>query len=171
MDTSKQFFTTRAIVIIALLVLVLGVYAYKTFVTPPAPVVVDTTPVPAEQDTVAHGEPSAFTWSFEEGTTLNLDGLPETNVFLQVSYPDGATKRIAVDTTPGGCNEIDRTEKDMANGSTVAQCYAAGLGYYFKVTKGPQSYLVQRKMFEEGTPESRPPEHPYETVAEIAFSL
>lgn len=102
-----------------------------------------------------------FHWSYEADDTLNPDGMPNTNVFLEATYSDGDIRREMIDTVASSCNVLPDSD--------VIQCYGAGLGYRFRVTKGIDSYLVQRQEFEEGTPDVEPTPQEYETVTE--FSL
>lgn len=111
----------------------------------------------------------SFTWNYEPAASLNLDGLPNTNVFLEAVYSNQEVVRKLIATVPGGCNDLPDTEPDNALNSKTAQCYSVGLGYRFKVITGEQSYLVQQKEFEEGLPDYAPPETQYKTVSE--FSL
>ncbi|HEY0979982.1 MAG TPA: hypothetical protein VGE18_01075 [Candidatus Paceibacterota bacterium] len=164
--TTKEFFTGRAIVLSALLIIGAGILAYSTF-TPAAPSV-EEEPVQTQEE--ARKGPATFAWKFEKADTDNLDGLPNTNVFVEATYADGAIVQKLVDTTPGSCNATPEKEKDSAPGTARIVCYAAGLGYYFKIVKGESSYVVMRKMFEEGSPEYEPPEQEYEAIAEFPFS-
>ncbi len=115
-------------------------------------------------------ESPVFAWSYKKATSLNPDGMPNTDVFLTVNYGNGVTQTKLIDTTPGSCNDLPDRDADSVPNSTNIQCYAAGLGYRFKITKGSLAYLVQRKEFEEGTPESKPTTQKYQVVAEIPFS-
>jgi hypothetical protein len=111
--------------------------------------------------------PKSFEWKFEKSDSLNLDGLPNTDVFVEVTYENGEVKSPLVDTQPGGCSALDSTDEDNALGSKSAQCYGAGLGYTYKITKGEDSYQVKRKQFEEALPNYNPTTTEYEVVAEI----
>lgn len=162
--TVTKFFIGRAVVVSLLLALGLGVFVYKTyFTTPPNTDVL-------VQENVGTTEPPVFVWKYEKANTLNLDGLPKTNVFLEATYSSGVVERKLIDTRDGGCNDLPNSDADSVPTSTDAQCYAAGLGYHFKVTKGQKSYLVQRKTFEEGIPNYTPPVYVYEVIAEFPLS-
>ena len=115
-------------------------------------------------------EAVSFTWKYEKAESLNLDGMPNTNVFLTTRYANGKWETILIDTTAGSCNDLPDREVDSALDSTVSQCYAAGLGFTFKVTKGEESYLVMRKEFEEGSPDYTPPKQEYKVIAEIPLT-
>ena len=162
--TVTKFFIGRAIVVSILLVLGFGVFVYKTYFTTPPNA---ETPV---QETVGTTEPPVFVWKYEKANTLNLDGIPKTNVFLEATYSNGVVERTLIATTDGGCNDLPESDKDSVPTSTDAQCYAAGLGYHFKVTKGSTSYLVQKKRFEEASPDYTPPASVYEVVGEFPLS-
>lgn len=111
----------------------------------------------------------SFTWNYEPADTLNLDGLPNTNVFLEALYSNQKIVRKLIATVPGGCNDLPDNEPGSVPNSKNAQCYSAGLGYRFKVIQGVSSYLVQQKEFEEGLPDYTPPETQYGTVSEFPF--
>lgn len=111
--------------------------------------------------------PKSFEWKFEDSDSLNLDGQPNTDVFVGVTYESGEGKAFLVDTQSGGCNALDSADKDNALGSKNAQCYGAGLGFTYKITKGEDSYLVKRKQFEEALPDFNPPATQYEVISEI----
>lgn len=113
---------------------------------------------------------TVFMWRYEKDDSLNPDGVPKTNIFLEVKYPDGKVQSKLVDTTPGGCNDVSERDADSVSNSTNIQCYSAGLGYRFKVTKGDNSYLVKRKKFEEALPNYNPPTYTYEVVSEFPLS-
>lgn len=162
--TLTKFFVGRAVVVSILFVLGAGVFVYKTYFTTTPSV---ETPV---QETVGTTEPPVFVWKYEKANTLNLDGLPKTNVFLEATYSNGVVERKLIATTDGGCNDLPESDKDSVPTSTDAQCYAAGLGYHFKVTKGSLSYLVQKKRFEEASPDYTPPVSVYEVVGEFSLS-
>ncbi len=111
--------------------------------------------------------PKSFEWKFEDSDSLNLDGQPNTDVLVDVTYESGAVKAFLVDTQSGGCNALDSADEDNALGSKNAQCYGAGLGFTYKITKGEVSYLVKRKQFEEALPDYDPTTTKYEVVLEI----
>lgn len=101
-----------------------------------------------------------FNWAFEEASTLNPDGSPQTNVYLSVN---GEQKRI--DTVDGSCseNEGETYESDVSNTGKV-QCYYAGLGQRYRIVKIEDSYAVERKLFEEALPDVALPEREWEVV-------
>lgn len=110
-----------------------------------------------------------FSWSYEEADSLNPDGMPETDIYLEAVYGDGARERVMIDTVPSSCNALPDADSDSLPGSTTVQCYGAGLGYRYKVTRGEDAYLVQRQEFEEATPEYEPVPQNYEVIAELAL--
>lgn len=112
-----------------------------------------------------------FVWKYESADTLNLDGIPNTNIYLEVVYEDVVVEKRLIDTTPGSCNDLPDTESDTLENSTNIQCYSAGLGYRFKITKGMDGYLVERKTFEEALPDYAPPVYEYEVISEFPFSI
>ena len=113
--------------------------------------------------------PPSFSWRFEPADTLNGDGNPNTNVFLDVKYGDGEVVSKLIQVSHGSCNELPDADADSVLGTTTVQCYGAGLGFYFKITKGEKSYFVMKKEFEEGSPDYDPPVQEYKVVAEFPF--
>lgn len=109
-----------------------------------------------------------FAWRYEDGD-LDLDGLPKTKIFLDMTYENGKVVSVKIDEVQGSCNDIDAfsDDKDITKGSTKIQCYAAGFGEWYKIVKGDDSYQVLRKFFVEAHPDSVPPEYSYELVAEV----
>lgn len=158
--------TTSVRICLALCVLFIGILAYVFL----APVSEKQTAVEIPVEEVPQSQQvQSFNWQYEDATTLNLDGVPETHVFLKVTYTDGTTLSQLVDATPGSCNDLPDSETDSAENTTVAQCYAAGLGYRYKFTKGEESYLVMRKMFEEALPDVPATEYDYEVIATFPY--
>ncbi len=158
----------RAIGIVACIALFIGagVFAYALY----APVTRDM-PAPAS-DATANESPAApptFAWRFAEADSLNPDGNPETDVFLDVTYADGSSEARLIDTSHGSCGELEDSEGGIA-GSTSIQCYGAGLGYRYRITRGERAYVVERKTFEEGLPDYEPPAYAYEAIVEIPFA-
>jgi hypothetical protein len=168
MDTPKKFFTGRtlgfmslaSIAVLVVLFYILNSFIYKqkqgtgVVVEPNSPSIV--------------GEPT-FVWKYENDATQNPDGFPQTVVSVVATYPNGASETKKIDTVDGSCNDLPDAEADSVPGTTAVQCYYAGFGYRFKITQGPASYLVQRKEFEEASPDYNPPVAEYEVVAEFAL--
>ncbi len=162
--TLRKFFVGRAIGLIILLCIIgiiSGFYALNNYIYKEK----QADPI----ETTNNALPPIFEWKYEEAKSLNLDGFPETNIFLKVTYPNGTIENRLIDTTPGSCNDLPDSEEDNVINSTVIQCYSAGLGYTFKITKGIGSYLVMRKTFEEGLLDYEPPLYEYKVVAEFPF--
>lgn len=149
--------TSRQSIVVMLgmvLVVALGVFAYTTYLPP------------AEE--LPNGEavnsaPPVFVWGFEDDDSLNLDGMPRTNIYLDAVYAE-TKDRTLIDTVDGGCSVLEETETGSA--SATAQCYWAGLGFRYKVVQGSASYQVQRQTFEESSPDYTAPEFEYETILE-----
>jgi hypothetical protein len=145
----KKFLVTLGVIG----VLILGFYALNNYIYQEkqgdAPVVSTESPT--------------FTWRFENADTLNGDGNPNTNVFLDVKYSDGEVKSELIQVSHGSCNVLpDGKENNI-------QCYGAGFGFRFKIVKGEKSYLVMKQEFDEGSPDYNPPEQEYKAVKEIPF--
>ncbi len=157
--TLKNFFVGRAIVLTAILILGGGIYLYAS--SKPAQ-------LPAQSVTVPKNV-TKFVWVYEADSSMNAYGQPQTNISVDVSYDDGSLWRYPIHTVPMGCNDVPELEPDNALNSTAMQCYAAGLGYTYKIAKGEASYLVQRKAFEEALPDQTPVTYEYHVVSEILF--
>lgn len=145
--------------ILAILALVLGI-TVAVFVAPRGPEAspIGQTPLPQP----------VFTWQYSE-SDLNADGLPRTRISLEATYADGESIVKEIDIVDGSCNAVDPQEDDtdLLAGTTKIQCYAAGLGEWYKIVQGDGSYAVRRKIFEETSPDQEPPQHTYENIAEF----
>lgn len=161
--TLRNFFIGRTVVFGILLIIGFVIFAYKAY----SPTPQKTGPVTQVSST---STPPTFVWKYEQATSLNLDGIPKTNIFLEATYSNAVVERKLVDTTPSSCNALPDSEKDSLASTTNIQCYGAGIGYRFKITKGQTSYLVQRKTFEEASPNYTPPTYKYEVIAEFPFT-
>ena len=140
-----------------------------------------TAPTDVPQPMVETVAPTAFAWRYEAASTNNPDGIPQTKVFVDVTYPaasgTAAPDTKLVDTTDGSCFDHNPSNagtaeddtKDRVAGTKVIQCYAAGFGYYFKIVRGERSYEIMRKEFAEASPEFNPPVQPFVKIAEIPF--
>jgi len=156
MKTTK-FLKGGVIVGSTLLIVGLCVAAYKMY----SPF------LPVQEDASEHTRSPTFVWKYEDSDILNLDGFPETNVYLEARYSQGKVEKIFIDRTAAGCNDVPDADTDSVPGSTTILCYGAGLGYRFKITKGEGVYLVQRKKIEESSPEYSAPVYAYEIVLEL----
>ena len=148
--------------LIAILVLVIGFYTIR-FLGQKRSAEIREKEITETMDS----NPQSFEWKFENADSLNLDGQPNTDVFVEVTYESGEVKAFLVDTQSGGCNALDSADEDKAIGSKNAQCYGAGLGFTYKITKGEDSYLVKRKQFEEALPDYNSPAMKYEVIFEL----
>lgn len=122
-------------------------------------------PVPAAEapsGSAAEGTP-VFSWEYE--TSENSDGIPETTITLAAAYPNGFVERKEIDTVEGSCNDYPEPDADVYENSTMIICYYAGLGRYYKVVTSGDEYLVQRRIFEEASPDYDPPVTDFETIA------
>lgn len=160
--TPRKFFVGRTVGFFVLVIIALGIYIYKTYINPRLD---NTTPITNDSEVIKTKEP-VFSWRYEIDDSLNGDGLPQTNVYLDVSYSNRKIDKL-IATVPGGCNDLPDKEKDSAPNSVVAQCYAAGYGDLFKIIKGSNAYLVMRKVFEEASPDYNPKPQEYEVVYEV----
>ena len=144
-----------------LIILVAGFFAFNSYIynEKQAPVDQATEETPA----VALGEPT-FEWKHESFTE---EEIPRTTISLEARYENGTVIETEIDTIQGGCNEYVEPDDDVYEGSEMIICYYAGLGHYFKVVDSSQAYLVQRKVFEEATPDYSPEPEPFETIAQF----
>jgi hypothetical protein len=109
-----------------------------------------------------------FAWRFETAPTSD-DGMPRTQIFLDATYTNNKTLSKEIGIVSGSCNEVDpsATDTDMVQGSSKIQCYAAGLGYWFKIVQQDDAYVVFQKMFEEASLDYTPPSYSYERVTTL----
>jgi hypothetical protein len=160
----KQFFVGRAfgtIILLSIVVIILGFFAFNNYIYNEKQGEQINTEIK-----LGTGVPY-FAWRFEQANTLNLDGNPNTDIFLDLTYENGVIQNKLIDTVPGGCNELPDNQSDSMDNTKDIQCYSAGLGQRYKITQGVSSYQVQRKTFEEGLPDYTPPAYEYEVVAEF----
>ncbi len=123
-------------------------------------------------DTTQTTTPPVFSWRYTVASSLNPDGNPQTNLFLDVTYTDGQTKSKLISVENGSCNalpEPGKADTDMLEHTTIVQCYYAGQGFLYKIVRGERAYQILQKEFEEGSPEYIPPEQEYKSVAEFPF--
>lgn len=104
---------------------------------------------------------ATFTWTY---LGLEQDSIPYTSIRATASYEDGTSDTRIIDTVEGSCNAYEEADTDTYARSTMVICYYAGLGRYYKIIEDENGYLVQRRIFEEASPEYDPPQQPYETV-------
>lgn len=110
---------------------------------------------------------TSFNWEFEETSALNLDGQPQTEVYLRATYENNISDRKLIDTVDGSCSELPgKYEGDISNTGKV-QCYFAGLGQQYRITSGENLYIIERKLFEEALPDSPPINYEWEPLAEF----
>lgn len=110
------------------------------------------------------GDPN-FKWVFDYKDD-NLD-FPKTVISLTAEYEDGVILTKEIDTAQGSCNQYDKKDKDVYGKSEMAICYFAGYGHYYKIVKLDDSYLIQRRIFEEASPDYSPQVLPFETISEF----
>lgn len=99
----------------------------------------------------ARKEISGFEWRVD--SSVNSDGMPESEVRIVIQYADGTTDNNLVDEINAECNSED-VETTLALNSEQITCYYAGLGHKFRVIEEGDQYLVQQLTFEEATPEN-----------------
>ena len=106
-----------------------------------------------------------FEWVYE--SKGEKDGIPQTTVSLAGHYVDGTSDKTYIDDIEGGCNEYASPDKDVYKGSTEIMCYYAGFGIYYKVVQSGEHYLVQKKEFEEASPDYNPPVQEFKTILQF----
>lgn len=152
------------LILLAVAVVVL-VFVKKNPQTEPLQSTNETSPV-VITDTVESSTPT-FAWDFKQAKTLNPDGNPRTEVYLDVQYSGKPVQTKLIDTVDGGCSVLPDPEPGSISGTSSIQCYYAGFGSTYKIVKGETSYKVERKNFEEGDDNYTPPQLPYKVIAEI----
>lgn len=123
---------------------------------------VDVTVEPViQREEVPHGEPT-FSWSY---STDESGEIPRTRITLRAMYFDGTSRTKEIDTVDGTCNVYPSPETDVYPKSDQIICYYAGFGLYYKVVvTGNGTYAVQRREFEEASPDYDPPVTGFETI-------
>ncbi len=106
------------------------------------------------------GEP-VLSWSYIES---EIDSILYSEISLTAEYENNVTETKLIDRVEGSCNEYEERDVDVYEKSQMIICYYAGLGRYFKVVQVADGYVVQRKVFEESTPDYEPRVEEYETV-------
>ncbi len=150
----KKFLLILAILAVA------GYGAWKTGIMKPRPI--------SEENTTETAPLVGFSWQYEP-VSLPTSDMSYTRIILNATYENGQILSKEIDIFPGSCNEVDpkkSEDQDMMPDTQKIQCYAAGLGYWFKITQ-TDSYVVLRKMFEEASPDYNPPTYTYEAIAEF----
>lgn len=150
---------TQRFFIISLVIVVVLVVGYKAYNRP----VVTTDTVSAPTQVSPKGKP-VFTWEYsydEKGE------FPKTHLSLVATYENDVVIEQAIDTPDGSCNVYETKDSDVYADSEMLICYAAGLGNYYKIVSVNDTYLVQRKTFEEASPEYNPPIQSYQTIAQF----
>ena len=114
-----------------------------------------------DDEVKSKGEPE-FSWSYE---AFEEDMIPKTHISLTATYEDGTKRRQMIDTIEGDCNEYVEPDSDVYARSTMIICYYAGFGRYYKVVEADGRYAVERKEFEEASPDYEPPVQEFEVIA------
>lgn len=159
----RKFFVTRGVGFAVIIVLAVCFFLYKKYISPH----VNTISTP--EGNISSTIDPVFLWSYKKDISLNLDGQPNTIIFLEAKYDNNSILTKTIDSTPGSCNDLPESDRDSLLGTINIQCYSAGLGYRFKIIKGEEEYLVLRKTFEESLPAYTPPVYEYEVVASFPF--
>lgn len=110
----------------------------------------------------------SFKWHFEEARTLNPDGVPQTNVYLLVTYADTTSEQKVIDTVNGSCSDLPGNYPGDISNTGKIQCYSAGLGQQYRITREKSSYRIERKLFEEALPDPSSTVYDWELVTEFS---
>ncbi|MEO5646090.1 MAG: hypothetical protein ABIO57_03430 [Candidatus Paceibacterota bacterium] len=155
----KNSTKTLLVIIAVIAIVVITLFITRTTTSPKAEILT------AEQPTSII---TGFAWRYEKGSN-DADGLPQTQIFLDTTHTDGKVTSIKIDEVQGSCNTIDaaKDDKDIVSGTTKIQCYAAGMGEWYKIVKAEKAYEVRRKYFEETSPDMTPTNYQYETIVTI----
>lgn len=102
-----------------------------------------------------------FTWSYRE---YMENEIPRTEVSLTASYGDTHTETFIVDRADGSCNEYEDERESIYEHSKMIICYGAGLGHYYKIVEEGDGYAIQRRVFEEASPDYAPEPEPFVTL-------
>lgn len=139
----------------------LGVLSFYFFTEMRNPTVPTVETVILDEEKEARGAPT-FTWSYHtfEGTDF-----PVTEISLTAAYEDGSSETKLIEKIQGSCNDYEDPDQMIYERSTMSMCYYAGYGHYYKVIEELESYAVQRRIFEEASPDYEPPILPFETIA------
>lgn len=122
-------------------------------------------PAAVPETSVSRG-PATFTWSYRQ---FERDSIPYSRISATATYADGSTETKEIDTIEGSCNVYEERDKDVYEKSDMIICYYAGLGRYYKITEAETGYEIERRIFEEGSPEYEPPTLPYEAIATFNY--
>ena len=114
----------------------------------------------AESTPTPQGPPT-FSWEYEPYETPYI---PHTIISLTATYPDGTRVTKVIEDIEGGCNVFTEPDADVYENSTMIMCYYAGFGRYYKVIANGQGYSVERKEFEEASPDYNPPQPGYQSI-------
>ncbi len=152
------------IVLLILALAALGVFAATRYLvnTENAPHTGDngTQPDQSEKIAVPQGQPT-FLWEYDAYETPEIH---RTIISLTATYPDGTSRTKVVENIEGSCNELTDPDTNAYEHSTVIMCYYAGFGRYYKVMADDQGYTVERKEFEEASPDYNPPQEEYRSI-------
>lgn len=107
---------------------------------------------------------ATFEWLY---SPFEKNDMPWVKISLSAKYDDGTSETKLIDTIEGSCVDYDKRDADVYPASTMIMCYYAGFGRYYKVVKKESGYEVQRKEFEEASPEYSPPVQDFQTIIKL----
>ncbi len=146
----------KVIVLVIILLLLLGCLVLSQPTTIKETTLPETIQIGATQPKSA-----SFEWAY---SSFEKDQMPWTDVILVAKYSDGTKETKHVETIEGNCNEYTERDTDVYEASQMIICYYAGFGRYYKVVKKETGYEVQRKEFEEASPDYSPPVQNFQTI-------
>lgn len=153
-------------IVLALVVIVTGVYVALVygFSTNSVDKQATTMPELSGEMNTTQKQNAVFTWNY---TPFEEDAIPYTRISVTARYEDGALETKEIDTIEGSCNDYPDADEDVYENSSMIICYYAGLGRYYKVVETDTGYAVERKVFEEATPDYDPPVEEFEVIAQF----
>ena len=157
------------IAVVAAIVIICGAYLAWSYVgsderAPTEPTGATTSQATTSAPITRSSAPS-FHWGYEQLGKAGEDEIPRAKVSLTARYADGTETTKEIDTIDGSCNTYTDYEPGIYPRSQMIICYYAGFGRYYKVVESEGAYLVQRREFEEATPDHDPPQQEFQTIA------
>lgn len=160
-----EFYQKKAIgFIIVVIVFIIGYFVFSK-ISPKNQVNDDLVSSEVVNEIVPTGKP-VLTWDLQYTDETEY---PETTLSLKATYENDVIITKEIDTAQGSCNVYDNPKKEVIyEKSEMIICYFAGLGHYYKIVENQEGkYDVQRRIFEEGSPDHNPPVLPFETIVQF----
>jgi hypothetical protein len=163
--------TTIILILIVVLAVIAG-YFYtqqpqvttvedQTGVTSTVQTATSTTTTPSTTRTSGSKGLPNFEWGFKLSEKNNITN---TTISLTATYQNKSKVTKIISTVQGTCNLYDDRDANAYKASEMIMCYYAGFGRYYKVVQNGATYNVQRKEFEEASPDYNPPVQSFKTI-------